>query len=166
MVHIDKGQHALWFLNTRVDIVVPATAGEDRMSVLRHSAPYGDSPPLHIHETEDEVFHVLQGSFRFQIGSDEYQIDAGQTLLAPKGVPHTYCVESRDGGSWMTFTTPGDFENLVHEIGRVPEGDGLPPPADHPTPEQAKALEEACLRHRIVIVGPPLTPKGSAAGGG
>ncbi len=159
MVHIDKGQEALWFLNTRVNVVVPSAAGADRMSVLRHSAPFGDSPPLHIHETEDEIFHVLEGAFRFHVGGTDHEISAGETLLAPKGVPHSYCVESVAGGSWMTFTTPGDFENLVHAVGRTAENDGLPPPVDHPSPEQIKALEEACRRNRIVIVGPPLTPR-------
>ncbi len=163
MLHIDKGQKALWFLNTRVDIVVPSAAGEDRISVLRHWAPFGDSPPLHVHETEDEVFHVLEGTFRFRVGKSDHEISAGETLLAPKGVAHSYYVESIDGGSWMTFTTPGDFENLVREIGRKAENEGLPPAIDHPAPEQVKALEEACARHRIRIVGPPL---GANASGG
>ena len=25
-------------------------------------APHGDSPPLHVHQTEDEIFHVLEAS--------------------------------------------------------------------------------------------------------
>jgi quercetin dioxygenase-like cupin family protein len=154
-----NGQQALWFLNTRVNIVIPSAAGKDRMSVLRHRAPFGDSPPLHIHETEDEIFHVLEGTFRFRVGDTDHTISAGETLLAPKGIAHAYCVESKAGGSWLTFTTPGDFENLVREISRPAENDGLPPPVDHPSPEQIKALELACARNHIVMVGPPLTPR-------
>lgn len=162
MVHIDKGQNAVWFLNTRVNVVVPAAAGADSMSVLRHWAPFGDSPPLHIHETEDEIFHVLEGAFRFNIGGVDHEISAGETLLAPKGIAHSYCVESVAGGSWMTFTTPGDFENLVREVGRSAENDGLPPPVDHPSPKQIMAVEQACKRNRILIVGPPLAPRNPA----
>ena len=158
MSYIDKGGQALWFLNTRVRIVVPASAGQDQISILQHWAPFGDSPPLHIHETEDEVFRVLDGQFRFRVGDQEYELKSGETLLAPKNIPHTYCIESAGGGSWMTVTTSGEFEGLVRKISRPAENDGLPVPVDHPTPEQIQALVEACRAQRIEIVGPPLTP--------
>jgi len=160
MSHVDKGGKDLWFLNTRVHIVVPATAGEDRISILQHWAPFGDSPPLHIHKTEDEAFRVLEGQFRFRVGDRERLLQAGETLLAPKNVPHSYCIESPEGGSWITVTTSGDFEELVRKISRPAEKDGLPEPVDHPTPEQIQALTEACRAHKIEIVGPPLTPAG------
>lgn len=163
MLQNTNGPQSLWFLDTRVDIVVPASGGEDRISVLRHQAPFGDSPPLHVHESEDEIFHVLEGTFRFQVGSREFQVEAGETILAPKNVPHTYCIESLAGGAWMTITRPGDFEGLVRAIGRPAENDGLPVPAGEPGPEQVQALAEACIAHAIRIVGAPLKPVHSAA---
>jgi quercetin dioxygenase-like cupin family protein len=63
-------------------------------SVLESLAPHGDSPPLHIHHTEDEVFHVIAGELRFQLDDQDVRLAPGETLLAPKGVPHTYRVES------------------------------------------------------------------------
>ena len=45
----------LWFLDTLVAIPVRHADGMDGVSVLEVSAPYGDSPPLHIHHGEDEV---------------------------------------------------------------------------------------------------------------
>ena len=161
MSHVDRGGQALWFLNTRVRIVVPASAGKDSISILQHWAPFGDSPPLHIHTTEDEAFRVLEGRFRFRVGDQEHLLHAGETLLAPKNVPHTYCIESPEGGSWMTVTTSGDFEGLVRKISRPAGNDGLPTPVDHPTPEQIQALTDACRDHKIEIAGPPMTPVGS-----
>ncbi|MCB1498949.1 MAG: cupin domain-containing protein [Bauldia sp.] len=160
MVVIDRGADALWFLNTRVNIVVPAAAGEDRLSVLQHRAPFGDSPPLHIHHTEDEVFRVLEGRFRFRIADQEYEVEAGQTLMAPKKVPHQYCVESKEGGAWITVTSPGDFEGLVRATSRPAENAGLPTPHGPPTPEEQAALIAACTAHHIEIVGPPMHPRG------
>ena len=52
----------LWFLNTRVAIRISALDGADGISVLEHRASFGDSPPLHIHHDEDEIFHVLEGT--------------------------------------------------------------------------------------------------------
>jgi len=52
----------LWFLDSLVTIRVSVSDGQDGISILEHFVPYGSSPPLHLHRTEDEVFHVLEGS--------------------------------------------------------------------------------------------------------
>ena len=80
----------IWFLNSWVTVRVSHTAGADGLSVLEHRAPFGDSPPLHVHQTKDEIFHILDGEFRFQAGQEQRRCQAGTILLAPKGVPHTY----------------------------------------------------------------------------
>ena len=85
----------LWFLDTLVTIRVARAEGADGMSVLESLAPRGDSPPLHVHHTEDEVFHVIAGELRLQLDDQDLGLAAGETLLAPKGVPHTYRVESQ-----------------------------------------------------------------------
>ena len=79
----------LWFLNTYVTIRVSAQDGSDGISVLEHRASQGDSPPLHIHHDEDEIFHVLEGEVRYRVGDQERLARAGETLLTPKGIPHT-----------------------------------------------------------------------------
>lgn len=87
----------LWFLDTLVAVRVPHSGGADGISVLEHRTPKDDSPPLHIHITEDEVFHIIEGRFRFRINDDERTLAAGETLLTAKGIPHTYRVESDRG---------------------------------------------------------------------
>lgn len=152
---------ALWFLNTRVQIVVPAASGTDGMSVIRHWAPFGDSPPLHVHETEDEVFHVLEGAVRFSVDGEDIDVVAGQTVLAPKGIPHSYVVESEGGAKWLTVTSPGDFEGLVRAASRPATAAGLPEPG-HPTPEMKQHLAAICAKHNIRLVGEPLVPRMAA----
>src|SRR6516162_6061820 len=66
-----SASNQLWFLNTTVTIRVAAAEGKDGMSILEHLLPYGDSPPLHIHRTQDEVFHVLEGEIRLKLGDQE-----------------------------------------------------------------------------------------------
>lgn len=83
-------------------------------------------------------------------------IGAGETLLAPKGVPHTYRVESREGARWLVVTTRGDFERFVRSLSRPAERPELPASEGPPTPEQADALAAAAREHGIELVGPPL----------
>jgi quercetin dioxygenase-like cupin family protein len=146
----------LWFLNTLVAIRVSEHEGADAISVLEHQARHGDSPPLHLHRNEDEIFYVLAGDFRFRVGDEERRLSAGETFLVPKGVPHTYRVESSEGGRWLTITSKGDFERFVRTMSRPAERRELPEPSRAPTPEEIEALAAMARSHGIELVGPPL----------
>ena len=58
----------LWFGNTLVSIVVPSTEGADQLCAIEHWMPFGDSPPRHLHRNEDEMFHIISGTLRFEVG--------------------------------------------------------------------------------------------------
>jgi mannose-6-phosphate isomerase-like protein (cupin superfamily) len=148
-------QH-VWFFDTRVAVLISCSDGADRISLLEHWARHGDSPPLHVHRNEDEVFHILEGRLRFIVGGREMRVGTGQSLLASKGIPHTYRVESADGAHWLTVTRGEDFERFVRAMGRPAERDGLPPRSAPPTAAQAETLAAACLEYGIEVVGPPL----------
>src|SRR5437867_2535130 len=108
----------LWFQDSLVTIRVSMSDGQDGISVLEHRVPYGASAVLHLHRTEDEVFHVLEGEFRVRVKDEEHRLRAGDVVLAPKGVPHTYRVESAEGGRFHTITVRGDFERFVRAVSR------------------------------------------------
>lgn len=145
----------LWFLNTWVSVRVSESDGQDRISILEHRAPCGDSPPLHIHHTEDEIFKVLEGQFLFVVGENKHRLKAGDIFLAPKGIPHQYLIESPKGGRWMTITVPGDFERFVQVMARPAERLELPPTIA-PSPEAIQHLVETAAQYGIEVVGPPL----------
>ena len=144
-----------WFLETLVCVRVSHRDGADRISVLEHAARRGDSPPLHVHVEEDEVFHILEGEFRFLIGTEERRGHAGDTVLAPNGTRHTYRVES-DTGRWLTVTTRGQFEDFVRAMARAASAAELPPGSGPPNPEAIEALTRVAKTFGIEIVGPPL----------
>jgi quercetin dioxygenase-like cupin family protein len=146
----------LWFIDSLVTVRVAHDEGEDGISVLESLGPHGAAPPLHVHNTEDEVFHVLEGRLRVRAGENEVTVGPGETVLGPRGVPHTYRVESEEGARWLLITRRGDFERFVRAISRPAERPERPPPQGPPTPEQADALEAAARENGIEFVGPPL----------
>jgi quercetin dioxygenase-like cupin family protein len=145
-----------WFLNSLVTFRVSESDGQDGVSVLEHRVPYGDSPPLHFHRTEDEIFHILEGEFRMQVKDREHRVGPGHIMLAPKGVPHTYRAESPQGGRFLTVTVHGDFERFVRAMSRPAGHPGLPEPDGAPSPEAIQALTAVAAQHGIEFVGPPL----------
>lgn len=101
------------------------------------------------------MFHILEGRLRFQIDGHERIADAGETVIAPKGLPHTYRVESPEGARTLTITRGSDFETMLRQASRPAEQPELPPLME-PTPEIIAALVQLCAKNGIDIVGPPL----------
>jgi len=151
----------LWLLNSLVRIGVASADGSDGLCAMEHRVPQGDSPPLHSHATEDELFHILDGEFRFQVGDRHLRAGPGVMLLVPKGTIHSYRAESPEGGRFVTVTRGEDFERFVRAASRPAERPDLPPHAGPPTPEAMAALSELAAVHGIQFHGPPLAEEGS-----
>ncbi len=80
----------------------------------------------------------------------------GTFCFMPKGVPHTYRVESVQGGRCLTITVRGDFERFVRAVSRPAERPELPAPAGPPSADAIQALKAAAAKCGIELVGPPL----------
>jgi len=61
------GKELFWFNNTLVAIQISSHAGADGICVVEHRMPHGDSPPLHVHRNEDEVFHGKTAKHLFEL---------------------------------------------------------------------------------------------------
>lgn len=148
----------LWFLNAHITLRRPSRASEDGMSITEHWLPEGDSPPLHVHHREDEIFHVLEGIVRVRVGDEEHLLYSGDTAVGPKGVPHTYRVESSEGARVLVMTPGEDFEGFVRDVGRPASRRALPDPGEL-DPVTLTRLADAAGRRFISLVGPPLAAR-------
>lgn len=63
-------------------------------------------PPLHIHHNQDEIFYVIEGKFRFQVGIEKFEVNAGDTLFAPRKVPHAFVHLGDEKSRMMTIFQP------------------------------------------------------------
>lgn len=51
----------------------------------------GSGPAImHVHHADDEAWHVLAGTLRFQFIDHTVEVAAGGTMFVPSGVVHTY----------------------------------------------------------------------------
>lgn len=76
---------------------------------------------------------------------------AGESLFAPRGVPHVYRVES-ERARMLAVGTPAGFADFVREVSDEPEADRFPPLGREHDPAR---LAEVAARHRIELLGPP-----------
>ena len=52
--------------------------------------PPGGGPPIHRHEREDEIFHVLEGRAEFYKDGAWTAVPAGSTVFMPRGSVHSF----------------------------------------------------------------------------
>ena len=45
---------------------------------------------LHLHRSDDEAWFVLEGKLSFRVGDEEREVAAGESILVPRGTPHSY----------------------------------------------------------------------------
>jgi DNA-binding transcriptional LysR family regulator len=103
----------------------------------------------------EEVFIVEAGAVTFWIDGSELAAAPETTVYMPRGVPHTFRVDS-DGAVMLGVMTPGHFESLFRELG-VPAQERTLPPAGAAPFDVARVMaaqEERGTR----VVGPPLAP--------
>ena len=105
-----------WFADTLGRVLVGGEETDGRSCVVEVSGRRGSMPPLHAHHVDDEIFHVLDGEITVYHGADLVRLSPGDTVLAPRGVPHTYRIESETARVLVTGT-PAGFERFIEAFG-------------------------------------------------
>jgi quercetin dioxygenase-like cupin family protein len=130
------------FLGSRARILADGDSTGGGLGVVEMvEVPAGDMPPLHVHHSADECFYVLDGEVTLFTPGAERTLRAGDFLLAPRGVPHTYRAGARPGHV-LVISQPAGFERFVAAVSQL----------DEPDPGELAAL---AAEQDIEILGPP-----------
>jgi quercetin dioxygenase-like cupin family protein len=100
------GKPMSWFGSS---IVLKASCRE--VGIVEVVISPSDEPPLHVHKNEDEWFYMLDGEVTFHVGGENHNGRAGAFVLFPRGIPHTFTVESPTA-RFLVMNTPGGFERM------------------------------------------------------
>jgi len=140
-----------WFIQNLITVKLTGEDTEGRFSLVEAIGARGDMPPLHVHHEDDETFIVLEGELSFHVGDAVHHGCAGSVLLAPRGVPHVYRVESEQA-RWLVLSSPAAFAEFVLEASEPAAAATLPtvPPSIGPA-----ELTEIAGRYGVEILGPP-----------
>lgn len=123
-------------------------AGQDTAGALAIFEQTSLSPkrgtPLHVHPLQDEVFYVMEGAYRFQVGEERFSLQAGDSIFLPRQVPHAWTQVSERGRMTVTFQPAGKMEAFFVALAAFRQ---------EPIPAEIKRL---FADHEMQIVGPPL----------
>jgi mannose-6-phosphate isomerase-like protein (cupin superfamily) len=110
--------------------------------IIEHAGLVKGGPPLHMHLHQEEWFRVMEGEVLFQIGDGRKQLRAGDSVLGPRGVPHTFSsVGEKPGRMVIAFNPAGKMEDFLRATA-IPN----PPVQD----------AEFFRRYELELVGPPI----------
>lgn len=120
-------------------------------------------PARHMHYEQDEWFYPVEGEFLFEVGEERFLLRPGESLLAPRKVPHVWAytgartgaaagdsqarnradTEGTTGRILIAFMPAGKMEEFFRVVTRA----NAMPPQD---PELWRA-------HGMELLGPPLS---------
>jgi quercetin dioxygenase-like cupin family protein len=110
---IDNRPYALkpeegWIYRFGIDFNVKASEIQRGRgaAVIEYATKKGEEPPSHIHETEDEMFYVLEGAITFQCSSETFDLEKGGFIFLPHGIEHAYTIPTEDTVRLLVITAP------------------------------------------------------------
>ncbi len=127
---------------SRIDFKVTPGEGSDLL-VLENTFHHKGGPARHLHMEQDEWFYALEGEFILKVGDEPFRLNPGDSLLAPRKVPHVWAFVGEGRGRMLiTFMPAGKMEAFFREVTKA----NAMPPQD---PELWQA-------HGMTLLGPPL----------
>jgi mannose-6-phosphate isomerase-like protein (cupin superfamily) len=79
-------------------------------------------PPRHLHRREDEMWYILDGSFRFFADDEILMASTGGFVFVPRGTSHCFQnLEDRPSRMLVMFT-PSGMERFFSEHADLPPG--------------------------------------------
>ena len=100
-------------------------------------------PAKHLHYDQEEWFYVVEGNFLFEIGEERFQLKTGDSVLAPRRVPHVWAYTGDNSGRILiAFMPAGKMEAFFRE---VTKSNAMPP-----------LNPEIWRLHGMELIGPPL----------
>ncbi len=77
---------------------------------------YLAGPPLHLHPEQDEMHYLVRGKLRYQVGEATIDLEAGNDIHLPKGVPHRWINLQHEAARIVAVLTPGGSEGFFKTL--------------------------------------------------
>ncbi len=85
-------------------------------SVIEIVSPPGKGVSLHVHESEDELVHLLEGEIEVTLGDQTMTAVPGVIALLPRRIPHGFTNVGDKPSRLLVTILPGQFDNYFVEL--------------------------------------------------
>jgi|SRR6266487_1579655 len=97
-----------WTYRFGIDFIVKASEVQNNngAAIMEYVTRKGEEPPSHTHNTEDEMFYVLEGAITFRCGESTFDLEKGGFIFLPSGIEHEYTIRGEDPVRLLVVTSP------------------------------------------------------------
>lgn len=129
-----------------LDVKISGSDTDGDLAIFEQtSLSQGKGTPLHIHNSQDEIFYVIEGVYKFQVGDDKYDLTVGDSIFLPRQVAHAWTQVSEKGKMIVIMQPAGKLENFFVTLTALDYEPGKE--------EVSKIFADNDMK----VVGPPLT---------
>jgi mannose-6-phosphate isomerase-like protein (cupin superfamily) len=119
-----------------------STQETDHVFIIEHDNLLSGGPALHYHLAQEEWFYVMEGEVVFQVGDKRLRLGVGESVLAPRKVPHAFtAVGDKPAKMLIAFSPAGKMEAYFRDAAKP----GAPP-----------MDADLSRKYEVVVVGPPI----------
>lgn len=126
------------------DLKISSKDTGGQLSMFDYTGLAKVGPMMHVHFLQDEIFTVIEGSYRFVVGGETKLLQAGETIFLPRNIPHTWIQLSERGRMIYLLQPAGKMEEFFSYMNSL-----TAPPSD----DEMNKIHAA---HDMKVVGPPL----------
>lgn len=112
-----------------VQYKIPAEVTGGVFSVVQHPVDPGVLVPPHTHSREDEFSYVIAGEVGVRLGDHVFTAQAGDYVVKPRGIPHTFWNSQLDPALILEIISPPGFDQFFREMAAI-LADGREPDFD------------------------------------
>jgi mannose-6-phosphate isomerase-like protein (cupin superfamily) len=90
------------------DFKVSTQDSSGALFTMEHTNRKKGGPPRHLHHNEDEWFYAIEGEYLIEVGSERFQLKSGDSILAPREVPHVFAFVGETHGKLLIAFAPAN----------------------------------------------------------
>ena len=128
-----------------LDVKVSGSDTDGALAIFEQtSLSQGRGTPLHLHNSQDENFYVIEGEYYFRLGDEKFHLTKGESMFLPRKIPHAWTQVSERGKMMVVLQPAGKLEDFFVAMASL----------DH-EPNQEE-IAKIFLDNDMQVVGPPL----------
>jgi len=74
----------------KIKCLISGKQTDGKIAVFEEIVDSGIGPPRHTHRNQLEIFHIIEGTIRFEVDGETFLRSAGSTAVVPPGTVHAF----------------------------------------------------------------------------
>lgn len=104
--HLKRGQGKTYDIGIDVTVKAAEKRSANGAAVIEFVTRKGEEPGDHVHDTEDEMFYVVDGRITFVCDGKRFDAGPGGFVFLPRGLSHNYVIRGNKPVRLLVITAP------------------------------------------------------------